>query len=199
MVEVEKVRENLYMLKGGGGNTAAFITATGVVVVDTKNPGWGRPILDQIQALTNKPVTIIVNTHTHGDHTSGQLEFPADVQVVAHQITRVNMTKLDPYKKPENMGFLPQKKTFTDKLSLLSGSDRIDLYHFGPAHTGGDAFVVFPALRVMHVGDTFARKDIMRVDGGNGGSVRGYPQTLAKALATIKDVDTLIMGACPRP
>src|SRR4026207_527516 len=49
VVEVEKLKDNLFMLKGGGGNTAVFVTSGGVVVVDTKNPGWGKPILDKIK------------------------------------------------------------------------------------------------------------------------------------------------------
>ena len=58
VVEVEKVKDNLYVMKGGGGNSSVFITANGVVVVDTKNPGWGQPLLDAIRKVTNKPVTI---------------------------------------------------------------------------------------------------------------------------------------------
>src|SRR5215510_8130811 len=71
VVAVEKLPYNLFMLTGGGGNTAVFIGASGVVVVDTKNPGWGQPILDSIRQLTTKPITTIINTHTHGDHVSG--------------------------------------------------------------------------------------------------------------------------------
>ena len=85
VVEVEKVRDNLYMMRGGGGNSAVFITATGVVVVDTKNPGWGQPLLDKIKTVTDKPVTMIINTHSHGDHVSGNVEFPASVEVVTHE------------------------------------------------------------------------------------------------------------------
>src|SRR5262245_61491179 len=66
VVEVEKLRDNLFMLKGGGGNTAVFVGATGVVVVDTKLPDWGRPVLEVIRNLTPKPITTIINTHTHG-------------------------------------------------------------------------------------------------------------------------------------
>ena len=75
VVDVEKVKDNLYVLRGvdGGGNTAVFITANGVTVVDAKNPGWGKPILDKIKTLTPKPVTILINTHTHGDHVSGNV------------------------------------------------------------------------------------------------------------------------------
>ena len=83
VIEVEKGKDNLFMLKGGGGNTAVFIGANGVTVVDAKNPGWGQPILDKIKELTPKPVTLLINTHTHGDHVSGNVEFPATIDFVA--------------------------------------------------------------------------------------------------------------------
>jgi glyoxylase-like metal-dependent hydrolase (beta-lactamase superfamily II) len=72
VVEVEKLKDNLSVLRGegGGGNTAVFVMANGVAVVDTKKPGWGQPILAKIKELTPKPVTMIINTHTHGDHVS---------------------------------------------------------------------------------------------------------------------------------
>ena len=87
VVEVEKLKDNFFVLRGGGGNTAAFITAKGVVLVDTKLPGWGRPLIDKVKELTNQPVTTIINTHTHFDHVSGNVEFPATVEVVVHENT----------------------------------------------------------------------------------------------------------------
>src|SRR4051794_15341719 len=99
-IKVEKLSDNLYVLNalaaGGGGNTSVFITTNGVTVVDTKNPGWGQPLLDKIKTLTNKPVTMIINTHTHGDHVSGNVEFPATVDVVAHENTKTNMAAMRP-------------------------------------------------------------------------------------------------------
>src|SRR5262245_55336999 len=68
VAQIEKLKDNLFMITGGGGNTAAYIYANGVVLVDTKNPGWGQAILDKVKTVTNKPVTHIINTHTHGDH-----------------------------------------------------------------------------------------------------------------------------------
>ena len=76
VVEVEKLKDNLYVMKGGGGNSAVFIGTDGVTVVDTKNPGWGKPLLEKIQSVTTKPVVRIINTHTHGDHVSGNVDFP---------------------------------------------------------------------------------------------------------------------------
>ena len=74
VVEVEKLAGNLFILKGGGGNTAVFVTAAGVTVVDTKEPGWGQPIIHKVKELTSKPITTIINTHTHYDHVSGNVE-----------------------------------------------------------------------------------------------------------------------------
>src|SRR6187455_317694 len=96
VVAVEKLRDNLFMLTGGGGNTAVFVGASGVVVVDTKNPGWGQPILDKIKELTPKPITTIINTHTHGDHVSGNVEFPATVEVIVHENTKAGMERMGP-------------------------------------------------------------------------------------------------------
>src|SRR4051812_17229038 len=72
-----KVAENLYMIPGAGGNTAVYVADNGVVLVDTKNPNNGQGILDQVKTVTSKPVTHIINTHTHGDHTGSNLFFPA--------------------------------------------------------------------------------------------------------------------------
>ncbi|HEX3704215.1 MAG TPA: MBL fold metallo-hydrolase, partial [Vicinamibacterales bacterium] len=156
VIEVEKVRDNLYMLKGGGGNTAVFVGANGVTVVDAKNPGWGQPILDKIKELTPKPVTMLINTHTHGDHVSGNVEFPATIDIVVQDNTKTNMEKMDIFKQNSGRG-LP-KRTFRDKMTIGKGAEQIDLYYFGPGHTNGDAWVVFPALRAMHAGDMFASK-----------------------------------------
>jgi glyoxylase-like metal-dependent hydrolase (beta-lactamase superfamily II) len=208
VVEVEKLKDNLFMLKGGGGNTAVFIASNGVVVVDTKNPGWGQPILDKIKELTPKPVTTIINTHTHGDHVSGNVEFPATVDVVTQENTKTNMEKMAPTTgsappaNPPAQSIFQQnggrglpKHTFKDRMTLFSGADRIELYYFGRGHTNGDAWIVFPALRFMHAGDIFSGKNIPLIDGNNGGSALEFPDSLSKAYtATSKEVDSIITG-----
>jgi cyclase len=192
VVEVEKVKDNLYMLKGGGGNTAVYVGANGVTVVDAKNPGWGTPILNKIKELTPKPVTLLINTHTHGDHVSGNVEFPATVDIVVQENTKANMEKMPIFKEHNGQG-LP-KKTFKDKMTLGSGKDRVDLYYFGRGHTNGDAFIVFPELRVVHAGDIFSGKNLPLLDYNNGGSGKEIGDSLSKAHAGIKNVDTIITG-----
>ncbi len=196
VAEIEKVNDRLYMITGGGGNTAAFITDTGVVLVDTKLAGWGQAIMDKVKSVTNKPITTIINTHTHGDHNGSNEFFGASVEFVAQENTKTNMEKMDAFKGDKSV-FIP-KKTFKDKLSIGKGNDQIDLYYFGKAHTNGDAWVVFRALRVMHSGDAFAGKTTPIIDPNNGGSAVEYGKTLAKAASGIKNVDTIITGHSPR-
>jgi cyclase len=194
VLTIEKVKDNLYMLPGGGaGNTAVFVTANGVVLVDTKLAGWGQAILDQVKTVTDKPVTHIINTHTHGDHTGSNDFFPASVEIVAHANVTPSMQKMPQFADAAKKHAFPDK-TYTDKLTVLGGSEAIDLYHFGPAHTNGDTFVVFRNLKVMHAGDVFARKATPFIDRNNGGNGVTYPDTVAKAAAGIKNVDTVIPG-----
>ncbi len=192
VVEVEKLKENLYLLKGGGGNTAAFVTASGVVVVDTKNPGWGQPLLDKIKEITPKPVITIINTHTHGDHVSGNVEFPATVDVVVQENTKTNMQAMPIFQTSNGTGM--PKRTFKDQMSIGTGADRIDLYYFGRGHTNGDAWIVFPALRIAHAGDIFSGRNLPLLDMNNGGSGVEIGTTLEKAHAGISNVDSVITG-----
>jgi glyoxylase-like metal-dependent hydrolase (beta-lactamase superfamily II) len=206
VVEVDKIQDNLYVLKGGGGNTALFITANGVTVVDTKLPGWGQPLLEKIKSITPKPITTVINTHTHFDHVSGNIDFPATVEFIAQENTKTYMDQANPVyglqtgQQPnifkQNNGKGMPKRTFKDKMTLGKGADEIDLYYFGRAHTGGDAYVVFPALRVMHVGDTMATRDLPIMDINNGGSGVEFAKTLTGALG-VKNIDTLINGHNP--
>ena len=192
VAQIEKVKDNLYMIAGGGGNTAAFITDRGVVVVDTKLAGWGQPILDKIKTVTDKPVITIINTHSHPDHVGSNEAFPANVEFIAQEITKSNMEKQDAF-KGDKARYLP-KKTFKDKMSVGSGKDQIDLFYFGRGHTGGDAWVVFTALRTMHAGDMFAGKNAPLIDVASGGSAVEYGKTLSKAYSAVKNIDTIITG-----
>ena len=193
VAQIEKVKDNLFMITGGGGNTAAYITANGVVLVDTKLANWGQAILDKVRTVSDKPITHIINTHTHGDHVGSNEFFAPSVEIVAQANTSANMAKMKNFATPETKHGMPDQ-TFTDKMTVLSGKEAIDLYYFGPGHTNGDAFVVFRELRTMHAGDIFASKGTPLLDMNNGGSGVKIGDTLAKAAAGIKNVDTVIPG-----
>ena len=202
--KIEKVKDNLFIVTGSGvanrdafsgGNTAVFVTDAGVVIVDTKLAGWGQVILDRVRSVTDKPITTIINTHTHGDHTGSNAFFGTSVETIVQENTKTNMARMDAF-KGDNAKFLP-KRTYKDRMSIGAGKDQIDLYYFGRGHTNGDTFVVFPALRTMHMGDMFPWKDAPFLDLTNGGSGVEIPKTLDKALRSVKNVDTIIGGHQP--
>jgi len=203
VLQVTKLKDNLYVLKGGGGNTSIFIMSDGVTVVDTKNPGWGEPILDKIKELTNKPVVRIINTHTHADHVSGNVAFPATVDIVVQENTKTNMQAMrtptgiatpaaNVFKDSGGKGM--PKRTFKDRMTIGKGADEIQLYYFGRGHTNGDAWVFFPALRVLHAADVFSGKNLPLLDANNGGSGVAIPDTLQKAYDTVKDAEVIVTG-----
>jgi glyoxylase-like metal-dependent hydrolase (beta-lactamase superfamily II) len=185
----EQVSANVYKIFGAGGNTTAFVRSDGVVLVDTKLASNGAAILAKVREFTDKPVTMIINTHSHPDHMGSNNEITSalrNVQVVAqaNSAKRINAMQSQTQVAP----------TFDDKLTLGSGRDRIDLYYFGAGHTDGDAFIVFPAEKVMCIGDIMAWDMGLLVDPGSGGSMVATPVTLGRAADAIRGVDRVIEG-----
>jgi hypothetical protein len=93
LLRVDQIKDNVYVLKGGGGNTTVFVTTTGVVVIDSKDHGWGQPIIDAIKTITDKPITTLINTGPDLDHVGGNAEFPANVRIIAQRNTKKRMEK----------------------------------------------------------------------------------------------------------
>jgi glyoxylase-like metal-dependent hydrolase (beta-lactamase superfamily II) len=190
---VERLAENLVVIKDGNdGNTAVFIRSDGVVLVDTKSLKAGQRLLDALKTVTTKPVSHILHTHHHYDHTGGNSYFPAHVEVIAHENAAARMPAMEEFSTPERKHGLPDR-TFKDTLTLFSGADAIDLYHFGPAHTDNDAFIVFRGLGIMHAGDTAPG---MNAVARHGGSVERYAPTM-RAAAAVTGVRTVIPGHGP--
>ena len=214
---LHRIADNLYMLAndpavqgmGGGGNTGVFVTDSGVVLVDTKISGYGADILTHVREVTDLPISTIVNTHTHWDHSGSNIEFSDTVNFVAHENTLAHMsqptcddgagyqggsiTNCEAF-RGENAKYLPET-TFSNRTSLFSGADQIDLYYFGRGHTDGDIFVVFKEARTMQTGDMFARRGLPYLDVENtNGSAIEFGATLRKAVEGVDGVDTIIPG-----
>jgi glyoxylase-like metal-dependent hydrolase (beta-lactamase superfamily II) len=161
-----------------------------VILADTKNPGWGKALLDKIRTVTDQPVTTVINTHSHADHVGGNIDMPPSAEIVMHERTRANVLQMDAFKGGKGVA----TRTFKDRLTIGSGQDRVELYYFGPGQTGGDTWIVFPAGGVVVMGDIFGLKNPTRIDTPAGGSALLVADTLAKGVATVKGVDTVVMG-----
>jgi len=189
--KIERIRGNLYKIAGAGGNTVVFVTRNGVVLVDTKLANNGHAIVEQVRTITDRPVTTIINTHSHPDHIGSNDYFAESVEVVTHENTRKAMA--DSPSVASNPTVMPDK-TYSDRMTLGQGDDRIDLYWFGAGHTDGDALIVFPAVRTMMAGDIYAWHMAPLIDPNAGGSVIALPDTLEKAIKGIPNVDSVIEG-----
>jgi glyoxylase-like metal-dependent hydrolase (beta-lactamase superfamily II) len=87
------------------------------------------------------------------------------------------------------------KHTFKDKMTMGKGADEVDLFYFGRGHTNGDAWVLFPALRVVHAADIFSGKNIPLLDANNGGSATEIANSLEKGYNSLNGkYDTIVTG-----
>jgi glyoxylase-like metal-dependent hydrolase (beta-lactamase superfamily II) len=190
--KVEKIADNLYKVNGQGGNTTIFVMENGVALVDTKMPNNGPTILERVRSITDKPVTMLINTHVHPDHNGSNDFFKAQrptIDIFQHENSAANVAA-----NPRAVDGMKGNKTFKDKMSIGTGKDQIDLYYFGPAHTGGDAIVVFKAARTLAIGDIMAWSMAPLIDPASGGSVVKLPDTVEKIVDFVPNVDKVIQG-----
>lgn len=186
---IERITANTYRIFGGGGNTLVVVQANGVVVVDTKMPGNGQYILDEIRKITDKPIVAIISTHSHPDHTGStdvlRAAFP-QAEIIMHENTRAELASA-PNANPQ---LLPTR-TYVDRLTLGTGDDRVELYNFGTSHTGGDTFVVVPSARLLFMGDVMAWNMAPFLPAGGASEIARVTEQL---VATVKGVDIVVEG-----
>lgn len=188
----------LYMLRGGGGSSIVLVRDEGVVLIDSKPRGRTQELVEAVALVTERPITTIINTHAHIDHTGGNLEVPGVVDIVAHERAKAAMQKMEAFTGP-GAKFLPNK-TVAEKMSLFDGRERIDLYYFGPGHTNGDLVVVLPGHDIAYLGDLFpAKARAPLIDPAHGGSGVAFPDTLDRVVREIKGITRVVTGHDPGP
>jgi glyoxylase-like metal-dependent hydrolase (beta-lactamase superfamily II) len=191
---LHKVADDLYVIDGGGaGNVAVYITSEGVILVDDKYEQHFDEIMANIKKVTPLPVKYVINTHYHADHSGGNTHFAGIAQVISTTMAREHILKKTQPGAPENMK--PANVTFKDEMSVFLGGKEVRAIYVGRGHTGTDAMVYFPALRVLHSGDAVTSGSPL-IDYASGGSIVEWTKTLDKAMATI-DFETLIPGHGP--
>jgi len=190
-VSVQKVKGNIYQIKGGvGANTGFFIGEKEVLAIDAKmTEDAAKQMIEEIKKLTPHPISYIILTHSDRDHVNGLVGFPQRINIISHENTRAHMDKA--FQSAQERAYLPNI-TFSYKLSLypdgvLRGT-RIDLLYFGPAHTDGDAVVYFPDEKVAFIGDLiFINRDMLIHRHKNGNSFG-----LVKVLKAVMNLDAEI-------
>ena len=194
-LSIENIRGNIYQVKGGMGANSGFIVGKkGVVVLDAKMTGdWGRKVVSEIKRVTPNPIGCVILTHSDSDHVNGLVGFPQGLSIISHEKTRLHMDRA--FQTAVERAYLPGI-TFSDRMSLyvpgVMNEIRMDLLHFGPAHTDGDLVVYFPEEKVAFIGDLiFIDRDQLIHRHKNGNSF-GLVKTL-KAILTL-DADVFVSG-----
>jgi cyclase len=210
-LRIAKVKGDLYMISGEGGNVAVYVTSEGVVLVDDMFDRNHADILAQIKSVTDKPLRYVLNTHQHDDHAGGDMKMLPIAEVVAHRNARANLTDIkQPYYEdtPGTPIGLP-RITFTDEFAVHLGGKEVRAKYFGRGHTNGDVIIYFPELKAIHTGDLFLGRGAPRggavqsrpvgvniyVDYAQGGSFMEWTKTLDGVMQM--DFDTVIPGHGP--
>lgn len=183
---LEKISDQLYVTVGNGGNVAMYLTPDGVVLVDDQFDRNLDTVTARVAELTSQPIRYVFNTHHHGDHTGGNARMLARTEIIAHRNARRRMVDT-------RMPGIPEI-TFSDETSVYLGDKEVRTNHYGRGHTGGDAIVYFPDLKVVHTGDLFVRQ-IPLADVAGGGSPSEWAGTLDQVLAL--DFEVAIPGHGP--
>ena len=182
-MDVEKLTDDLYVLRGAGGNTAVLRTRDGAVVVDTMTfPVQGSRIRELARELTGQDTVLVINTHYHLDHTHGNPAFEPGTRVMSTERTLSHLKALDADFWEGDVALLPNE-TFTDRVSVEVGGKRLELMHPGRGHTDGDLVVLFADEGYVHMGDLLFNGHYPNIDLEAGGSIAEWPATLDNAAS----------------
>lgn len=182
-LSIEQVKDGLYTISGSGGNVGVRVTTEGVILIDDKFPRNFAEIQELVSQVSDQPVRYVLNTHHHGDHSGGNIEYINISEIIAHQNARDNMVR--------GNQDAPPRLVFTDQTAVYLGGVEVRAFYMGRGHTNGDAVIYFPDLQTVHGGDLL-HTIAPFIDYANGGSSKGWVSTMNNILSL--DFDTAIPG-----
>jgi len=201
-VQTVSVAPGIYMLTGRGGNIGVSVGTDGAAIIDDKFADNAPNIRAAIALLSPKPVSFVINTHLHGDHTGGNESFGnAGAVIIAQENVRKRLS-VD-FVNPSNGQTIPARPraalpviTFEDSATLHFNDDDLEFTHLPNAHTETDIAVRFRKANVVHMGDCFTG-GFPFIDGNTGGTLDGLIRAHEQVLPTIDDKTILIRGHGP--
>jgi len=202
-IKSTEIADNIYMLEGAGGNIGMSVGDDGVFLIDDQFAPLSKKILEAIGEITDKPVSYVVNTHWHGDHTGGNENMgAAGAVIVAHDNVRKRMSTKQLMKAfgrevPASPDAALPVVTFSENATYYFNDNQIQIMHVPTAHTDGDSFVFFTEANVIHMGDTFFNGFFPFIDQSSGGTLDGVIAAAEKALSIVDDNTVILPGHGP--
>lgn len=137
-----------------------------VLIIDANFPGQADEVIASVRKCTDKPIRFVFDTHYHGDHADGNMQYAKiGATVVAHERSQLlfqskgkagfERAKVDREKEKEygQLSYELPSMYFTHKLIFDDGEQRVELMFFGHGHTAGDAVAWLPKHRILFTGD----------------------------------------------
>jgi len=199
-IKATKVSGSVYVLEGSGGNIGVSVGEDGIVIVDDQFAPLAGRIREALKSISDKPIRFVLNTHFHGDHSGGNIEFSKEATIIAHENVRKRLAEgtsvVGREVKPAEREALPII-TFNDRATVHLNGEDIRAIHFPHGHTDGDSVILFPKSNVVHMGDDFVTYGFPFVDVHNGGSVSGMIAGCEKVLSMTSAETKFIPGHGP--
>jgi glyoxylase-like metal-dependent hydrolase (beta-lactamase superfamily II) len=202
-IRVHKLRNNISVLEGSGGNIGVLTGPDGAVLVDAGITASRPRILEALGTLSSSPVRYLINTHWHFDHADGnEWLHKQGATIVAHENARKHLaaaTRVEdwdfnfPASSPDAV---PSEVFATDKTLKVNGATLV-LKYYGPSHTDGDISVTFQEADILHTGDTYWNGFYPFIDYSTGGSIDGTIRAAEANLAAATDRTIVIPGHGP--
>lgn len=177
-----------------GGTILFNLTKEGIVVVDSQFPDSAQHLIDELKKKAPQPFRLLINTHHHGDHSSGNIAFKGLSQhVLAHENSKLNQQAVAIKNKTEDKQLYPDQ-TYTDKWCEKIGKENICLHYLGAGHTNGDSLVHFQESNIVHIGDLVFNRRHPYIDKTAGANIASWIQLLEKATNTFSKTTTYVSG-----
>jgi cyclase len=190
--KMKMLRNDVGIFTEKGGTIAYLTSKKGMVVVDSEFPEQAQHLIDELKKQSDKPFELLINTHHHGDHTSGNIAFKGLAKnVAAHTNSLANQQKVAIAQKTEDKQLYPDI-TYGDSWSYKTGKEHIQTYYFGPAHTNGDSIIHFQHANIAHMGDLVFNRRWAFIDRSAGASIKSWITVLDKTLSTF-DAETIFI------
>ncbi len=195
-----KVKDNLFMLSGKGGNLAVLNGAQGILMIDDDYKAMSPVLTEALRSFGGvDKLTYIINTHWHGDHTEGNLFFGEHATIVAHDNVRqrlITPQEIKLFKKVTEA--YPEKAlpsvTYDSKMHLYFNGEDVELVHLPNGHTDGDSVILFKKANVVHAGDHFFNGIFPFVDLEHGGNVLNMAHNISELLKYVNGETVIIPG-----
>ena len=176
-ITIENVAGAVYCLYGSGGNIGIYVGEDSLLIVDAQYARTADAVMAKIKELSPKEIQYLVNTHYHGDHTSGNPIIGKDAQIISQKNCKESLLAgLKPEETPESIG--APNKTFDTEKTITLGNETVRLVHMGPGHTSGDTIVIFDQAKVIHAGDLFFHGMPPYIDVNDGSDTKNWVRTI---------------------